>query len=419
MWTFAWRNLLTRPVRTALALVGLSIPILGVLGLTSLSDGLKNLVGDTLSQVQGVIVLREGTPSPVASLLPSDMEASLRAVPGVVRVAPEVWQFPPTVENKSLAGKVVRGGIREIASRLTKKADDNNSQLINSVLDMPVLSGQDIAKHQDLRSAIFPRAMKEGRFLKPGDEGSNRIVISRKVARDFPNPDTGKPRQVGDSLDIAGSPYTIIGIYETGSMLLDVTILMDIDTIRRITNVNDQTVSTFYVEGNDPAHNDELSERIEQAIPTADARGVSEIMSNFGHLMGQLDKFLLATVALALIVGVVGIVNTMLMSTTERFAEFGVLRTLGWSRTHVLTLVTAESAYLGFLAGLAGFLLALIFTMVVNPMIGNTGLSLSITPYNAARGLLLSVGMGTLGGLYPAWKASRLVPMAAIRLGAR
>ena len=142
-------------------------------------------------------------------------------------------------------------------------------------------------------------------------------------------------------------------------------------------------------------------------------------MSNFGHLMNQLDKFLLATVALALVVGVVGIVNTMLMSTTERFAEFGVLRTLGWSRSNLLTLVTAESAYLGLLAGLIGFALALVFTVIVNPLIDSTGLSLFISPFNATRGLLLSIIMGTLGGLYPAWKASRLVPMAAIRLGAR
>ena len=59
-------------------------------------------------------------------------------------------------------------------------------------------------------------------------------------------------------------------------------------------------------------------------------------------------------VSLALVVGVVGIVNTMLMSTTERFAEFGVLRTNGWSRGDVLLLVTAESAYLGLWAGLVG-----------------------------------------------------------------
>ena len=64
MWTFAWRNLLTRPLRTTLALIGLSIPILGVLGLFSLSGGLRNLVGDTLSQIQGLMVLRENAPTP-------------------------------------------------------------------------------------------------------------------------------------------------------------------------------------------------------------------------------------------------------------------------------------------------------------------------------------------------------------------
>ena len=143
------------------------------------------------------------------------------------------------------------------------------------------------------------------------------------------------------------------------------------------------------------------------------------MLSNFGDLMNQLDFFLLATVMLALLVGVVGIINTMLMSTTERFAEFGVLRTNGWSRANVLTLVTAESAYLGLLAGVAGFVLAVIFTTAANQFITQTGLRLTITPLNALGGLALSVVMGTLGGFYPAWKASRLVPMDAIRLGAR
>ena len=75
--------------------------------------------------------------------------------------------------------------------------------------------------------------------------------------------------------------------------------------------------------------------------------------------MGQLDTFLLMTVSLALVVGVVGIINTMLMSTTERFVEFGVLRTNGWSQGQpVLSLVTIESAYLGLLSGVVGCLMA-------------------------------------------------------------
>src|SRR6185437_7383633 len=77
MGRFAWRNLLTRPLRTALALIGLSIPILGVMGLFSLSGGLRNMVGDTLSKVEGVMVLRENAPSPVFSQLPAKVAEGL------------------------------------------------------------------------------------------------------------------------------------------------------------------------------------------------------------------------------------------------------------------------------------------------------------------------------------------------------
>lgn len=418
MFRFAWQNLLTQPRRTILALVGLAIPILGIVGLTSLSDGLKNLVGDTLSRVQGVVVLREGSPTPVFSDLPAGIEPELREIPGITSVAPEVWKIAGSVEGKSMAGKVARGALAGLAG---KKQD---TDAMASILDQPVICGQDIAKHVDLKSAVFPRAMIPaaeggGRFLAPGDEGTNRIVVSRKVCRDNPDPKTGEPRKVGDTLRIGDEPFEIIGIYDTGSMLLDVVIVMDIGTARRVANVPAETVSTFYVEAADPTKNDDLTAEIERKIPTTDGRSPNEIMNNFGHLMKQLDLFLLATVALALIVGVVGIVNTMLMSTTERFAEFGVLRTLGWSRRDLLTLVTAESAYLGLLSGLAGFALAIVFTLIANHFITTTGLRLSITPFNAARGLFLSVVMGMLGGLYPAWKASRMVPMAAIRLGAR
>jgi putative ABC transport system permease protein len=143
---------------------------------------------------------------------------------------------------------------------------------------------------------------------------------------------------------------------------------------------------------------------------------MGEAQANFGSLMGQVDSFLLMTVSLALLVGVVGIVNTMLMSTTERFVEFGVLRTNGWSQANILSLVTLESAYLGLLSGLAGCALASSLIMLVNPLLGG-GIHLSMTPALFSLGIGLSIVMGTLGGLYPAWRAARLVPMEAIRLG--
>ena len=104
--------------------------------------------------------------------------------------------------------------------------------------------------------------------------------------------------------------------------------------------------------GEDPARMTRCRRRSRRPIPGVDARSMNEVQANFGSLMGQVDTFLLMTVSLALIVGIVGIINTMLMSTTERFVEFGVLRTNGWSQGNILTLVTLESAYLGLLRGL-------------------------------------------------------------------
>src|SRR5262249_51737979 len=160
-------------------------------------------------------------------------------------------------------------------------------------------------------------------------------------------------------LHIKGKAFTIVGLYETGSMLLDVVIVMDIATARDLLTVSQETVSSYYVEAVNPSQNDRVSAAIQKAMPRVEGRSMSQFMANCGGLTGGVDEFLLMTGSLGLLVGVVGIINTMLMSTSERFVEFGVLRTNGWSQGDVLALVTLESAYLGLLSGVVGCALAL------------------------------------------------------------
>ncbi|MGE3819781.1 MAG: ABC transporter permease, partial [Isosphaeraceae bacterium] len=131
MGRFAWRNLLTRPARTFLALIGLSIPVLGVMGLFSLSGGLRNMVGDTLSKVEGVMVIRENSPSPVFSQLPAELGPKLREVPGVRVVAPELWGVSPSIEGRNMIGGLLAKGAQ-------------------SLFDQPVIQGQDVAPHSQL-----------------------------------------------------------------------------------------------------------------------------------------------------------------------------------------------------------------------------------------------------------------------------
>ena len=340
--------------------------------------------------------------------MPVDMAAKLRAIPGVSGVAPELWKQSPRIENRGSLG----GDLSNIS-----KAVQGDARAQQSLLDKPLIVGQDIESHVHLKTHVFPKALVAGRFLTPADHDQPNIYISKKVAHDFRNRATGEDRKVGDTLKIGPKTYNIIGLYSTGSMFLDVAILMDIGTARDLLGVSSNQISTCYVEMADPTRNKEMARKIEATLPGYDARPMEQIQADFSNLMGQLESFLLMTVVLALLVGVVGIVNTMLMSTYERYAEFGVLRTNGWSRADVLGLVTRESAYLGLMSGALGCLLALGLTTTANQFLKG-GLHLAITPRLVALGLGLSLGMGTLGGLIPAWRASRLVPMDAIRLGA-
>ncbi len=411
IWVFAVRNLLTRPMRAGLALVGLSIPVLGVLGLFALSGGIRNLLGETLAQVHGILVLRENAPSDIYSDLPAEMAEALRRVPGVRVVAPQIWKIAPSIEGRSLFA-------RTAADFLARP----RAQPLQGLLNLVQIEGKDVAQHARLRGDVYHSKMIAGergggRFLEESDRGQPRIVISTKLAADYPDRQ-GHPRKVGDELAIGNLRYTIVGLYKTGSMLLDNTIVMDIDTARQLLNLKDETVSCFLVEPIDPARIDAVADAIEQAIPGVDARTMSDFQAGVGQVLGTLDVLLLLILSLALIVGSVGILNTMLMSTTERFVEFGILRTNGWSRAAVLHLVLAESVCLGLLAGVLGCLLAMGGVAVVNRYLEH-GLQLALTPGLLALGLGLATALGTLGGLYPAWRASRLAPMETIRLGSR
>src|ERR1700722_20074091 len=105
MFLFAWRNLITRPTRTMLAVVGLTIPIIAILGLFSLTHGIRTLMGNTLEKMNGLMVMRDNSPAPVFSDLPASMVDDLRKIPGAKMVAPEVWKISPAIEGRNLLAR--------------------------------------------------------------------------------------------------------------------------------------------------------------------------------------------------------------------------------------------------------------------------------------------------------------------------
>ncbi|QEH34045.1 putative ABC transporter permease YknZ [Aquisphaera giovannonii] len=406
----AFRNLLSRPSRTLLAMVGLTVPIVGAIGMLGLSSGLRGLIDDTLGQVQGIIVLRQNAPVDLFSELPAAMGPAIAAVPGVRAVAPQVWKLAPPIEGRRTAPRV-RGG----------KAEKAWKNPLMDLLKAVVIEGQDIPAHGRLRHEVYRDHLLHGdaggRFLGEQDRGKSNVVISATIAREYPGPD-GRPRAVGEALRIGGEPFLIIGVYDTGSLILDGTIIMDIAVARRLSNTSAETVSCFLVEPAVPAAMPEVARSIRRAIRGVDARTMADFRIGIDRLLGKLDRLLLILVGLALAVGSAGVLNTMLMSTTERLSEFGILRTNGWTRGNVLALVLGESLGLGLASGILGCVLAAGALAVARPSVEGS-LRVETSAAQLASCLALSVILAGCGGAYPAWHASRLAPMETIRIGSR
>jgi len=443
---FAFKNLLTRPMRSLLALVGLTVAIAGMVGLFSVAEGIDDVVARTFGDIPGLVVMQPGAPIPLFSRLPTSWGDEIRQLKGVHVVNPEVWTRAHVIEGKH-------------------------------VISPPrFVFGLDIEKVNSLRRGVYKEALKEGRFLDQSDRGSLNTVISRAIADEF-------ERKLGDTLRVDGRTCKIVGIYETGSLLLDVAVLLDVKPVRELGRFSDDTVCSFYVEpeteqdrtrlvkemkelfkGRTPdawqpasALDQELSSAAPNPVagilfqlarvaadpqmvlgpkskpqaqsaavaPTSgtsepdlpiEIRSADDWATQFGKFSADLDVFLAIMTGIGVVIAVLGIINTMLMSVTERFIEFGILKANGWSDSNVLTLIAWESALLGISGGVMGSLFGWIATELINAR-WPSRIHLYASPKLLVFSMLFSMVVGLLGGIYPAFWAARMVPMDAIRRG--
>jgi len=430
MFAFALRNLLSRPLRSALALCGLTVAIAGMVGLFSVAEGIQDTVQSTFGKMPGLVIIQPGAPIPLFSRLPADWDAELGAIAGVHVVHPEVWSRAHLVEGKA------------------------------AISPPRLLFGSNLERADRLLYSIYREKMISGRYLTAADEGTLRCVISKAIAEEH-------HRGVGDSLKVDGKPLEIVGIYETKSLFLDVAIIIDIELAREMGKVGADTVCNFYVEPQAAVRYSDIADRINTLLenrgpgvwqPTLDQaldlagdnpalktltplakaalatagqpnppepsagdvpieiRSPEDWSDQVQQFTADLDLFLAIMTTIGITIAFVGIVNTMLMSVSERIIEFGILKANGWSSKDVLTLIGCESALLGLAGGVLGSFVGWVATHAVNARFP-TRIHLYASPKLLLASLLFSCVLGVLAGLYPALRAARMAPMEAIRRG--
>jgi ABC-type antimicrobial peptide transport system permease subunit len=221
-------------------------------------------------------------------------------------------------------------------------------------------------------------------------------------------------KSVGDTVEVGGSRFRVVGIYESGATWEEMGGVISLRDAQSFMG-RPRKVTMYMVKVDDPSQAPEIVERINAELPDAHANLSGDFVEQMPD-MQAMDAMMAAISFLAIAVGGIGVLNTMLMSVLERTREIGVLRALGWRRRRVLGMIINESLLLGLIGGVVGILVAfgLTFLFSLIPMFGSM-LSAQWDLVIFARALTVALLLGLLGGLYPAYRATRLQPVEALR----
>lgn len=236
---------------------------------------------------------------------------------------------------------------------------------------------------------------------------NHQIVVGRMMMETL-----GK--KIGDTIELSGVRFRIVGVYESKISWEELGGVITLRDAQSLTG-RPRKVTMAAVKLRDPKTAREVVERINRQFPEVHATLSAEFSSQMPDRKST-EVMLNAISFLAIFVGGIGVLNTMLMSVFERTREIGVLRALGWRRRRVLGMILKEALVLGVLGGAAGIFFAFLLAFALNltPMVG--GLLTTVWEWDIfARALGVAVALGVLGGIYPSYRATRLPPVEALR----
>lgn len=221
-------------------------------------------------------------------------------------------------------------------------------------------------------------------------------------------------KRIGDVVRISGRPFKIVGIYETGVGYQDTGAVIDLREAQDLFEKPRQ-VSFYQIRLRRPEAAATVMAEIERRFPEAAVSRSSELVDDTADFQ-RMATIMNALSSIAVLVGSVGVVNTILMSVLERTREIGVLRAVGWRRRRVIGQIATESLLLGAVGGVIGTVLGVILLalMAFVPSLGAM-LAGAYTPSVFIKAAVVSLGLGALGSVYPAWRASRIAPAEALR----
>ena len=262
--------------------------------------------------------------------------------------------------------------------------------------------------------------LKSGRLLLPGD--TYRAVVGSNVEREF-------SIKVGDELPIRSKRFrgtasithernfTIVGIMEYTSTDYDNIMAIPLETAQKFYELED-TVSYIWVIPEPSADGEDLARRIELSVEKIIAISPQKLREQVESSLVVIYLITLSSAVLAAIIGGLSVMNTMLMSVSERTKDFGLMKAMGAEVRDILYLTMGESALMGIVGGIIGIIGGGIFIYFMNEYLSSMGMVLfAVTPRLIVISLLFATLLGTLSCSFPAYRAAKMNPMEAMKYG--
>jgi putative ABC transport system permease protein len=229
-------------------------------------------------------------------------------------------------------------------------------------------------------------------------------------------------------MDVRGTRFEVVGVLERSYVnLVDASVYVPLAQAQQLYYESlpaafqagvrpSELVVQAEVYVDDGVDPDVLAGELRRSVAGIKATGPTEMGETVSGLIALINAIVWSVAALALIVCVLSIINTMTMAVSERTREIGVKRALGASRWRVAREVVLESGVMGLLGGVVGLALgAVVATGLNSTMVATTGTSVLLVTARLALGaLVFATALGVIGGLWPARHASRLDPAAAL-----
>jgi len=377
----AIKNIRSNKLRSALTMIGIIIGISSVIVLVGMGSGSTKQI---TSQVQslGTNLISANTSSNGSKQFTLDNVKDIEQIQGVDKVAPV------------------------ISTNTTVKADKNSQS--TSVTGTT-------SNFLDIRNMTI----SEGRFIADLDvDYRGKVAV---LGSDMAKQLYGFTDPVGKNIDIKGSTYQVVGVLKSqgSSMGSNTDDMIIIPSTTAIGLAGTRNVQNVYIKSLNDSNVDSVTNQVNQYLTsffkstnnTNRVMSQKQLLDTMSSITSTMTYLLGGIAAISLIVGGIGVMNVMLVSVSERTKEIGIRKALGGSRKDILIQFLIEALVLSSLGGVAGILFGLSIGWAVTAF----GMSMTFSIPIVIVAFSFSLAVGVVFGIFPAYKASKLKPIDALR----